>query len=150
IYNEQGATLASNDDRPGTTDPGLDFTVPAGAATLIVGVKDLHNRGGENFVYRLTVASVNQPDFSLVLLEDRQQLPRGGAAIVRVRANRAGYNGPIKLTLVGAPTGAVVSGDEIPAGATDTLLSFSCSELPLSQGVLTITGQSVDPSVNIV
>lgn len=150
VYNEQGGALASNDDRPGTTDPGLDFTVPAGVNVILVGLKDLHNRGGENFVYRLTIVPINQPDFSLTLLEDRQQLPRGGAAIVRVRANRAGYNGPIKLTLAGAPAGAMISGDEIPAGTTDTLLSFACSELPLSQGVLTIVGQSVDPSIPIL
>ncbi|MGE0607199.1 MAG: hypothetical protein AB7O62_08915 [Pirellulales bacterium] len=150
IYNEAGGGLASNDDRPGTTDPGLDFTVPAGVTNILVGLKDLHGRGGEDFVYRISAAPVSQPDFSLTLTEDRQLLPQGGAALLRVQAARTGYNGPIKLSLAGLPAGTTLANDEIPAGANEAFVSLTSSELPLSQGVITVTGQSVDPVVGLV
>src|SRR5262249_9113400 len=65
---------------------------------------------------------------------------------VRVRATRVGYTGPIKLSLQGVPEGVTVTGDEIPAGATDTLLSFTIPEGgKLTQGVLQIIGASTEP-----
>jgi hypothetical protein len=125
LRNERGVQLAMSDDRPNTVDPGLEFTVPDGLTSLVVALTDLEGRGGKEFIYRLAITPAGRPDFSLALFEDRLLIPRGGAAVTRVRANRAGYQGPIKLTLGGLPEDVHVSGDVIPAGASGTLLSLT-------------------------
>jgi hypothetical protein len=148
LRNEAGAQLARSDDQPGTLDPGLEYTVPQGVSALVAAVSDVNGRGGPQYVYRLAITALGAPDFSLALLDDRPHVPRNGAALVRVRATRTNYNGAIKLTLAGVPEGVVVTGDEIPAGATDTLLSFSAAEeTKLSQAVLQVVGEGTDGNV---
>jgi hypothetical protein len=151
LRNETGAQLARSDDQPGTLDPGLEFTVPAAGVTAVVAVvADVHGRGGPEFVYRLAVTPVGQPDFSLSLTEDRQQVPRNGSALLRVKATRTGYNGPIKLTLTGLPPGVAVAGDEIPAGAGESLLSFTAPEgAPVVQEGVSVVGAGTEGGVSL-
>jgi hypothetical protein len=150
LLNEAGAQLARSDDQPGTLDPGLEYTVPAGVTAVVAAVSDLHGRGGPEFVYRLAVTTAGQPDFTLALTEDRQQVPRNGSALLRVKATRTGYNGPIKLTLAGLPPGIAVAGDEIPAGASDTLLSFTAPEgAQLTGSVLPVIGTGTEGAVSL-
>ncbi|HUY35317.1 MAG TPA: hypothetical protein VMV69_21410 [Pirellulales bacterium] len=149
VRNAAGAELAGNDDRPGTSDPGLDFAVPAGVDTLVVAISERTGRGGPEFVYRLGITALGRPDFSLTLFADRQTLPRGGAAVARVRANRAGYNGPIKLSIAGLPAGVTLTGDEIPAGATDTLLSLLPGDQVMAPLLTTLVGASTEANTSI-
>jgi hypothetical protein len=150
LKNEAGAQLARSDDQPNTLDPGLEFMVPAGVESLIAIVTDANGRGGPDFVYRLSITPTTQPDFSIALLDDRPLVPFGGAALVRVRATRSNYNGPIKLAVSGLPEGITIAGDEIPAGATDTLLSFSVPEgaKPM-QAVLQVVGEATENGVSL-
>jgi hypothetical protein len=148
IRNEAGADLATGDDGPDTIDPVVEYTVPAGVTALVVALKDLEGRGGPSFVYRLAVTQADHPDFTLSLFEDRINLPQGGATVRRVRANRAGYKGAIKLKVLGLPSGIQVNGDEIPAGASDTLLTFSTPPTAnLAQALVSLVGQSTDPNL---
>jgi hypothetical protein len=141
LRNDSGAQLATSDDRPNTIDPGLDFTVPDGMTSLVVGLTDLEGRGGKDYIYRLVITPADRPGFALSLPEDRFLIPRGGTAVTRIGVNRTGYQGPIKLSLAGLPKGITVSGDEIPAGATDTLLSLTASpEMKLSQVLTRLKG----------
>ncbi|MGH7140474.1 MAG: hypothetical protein ACREHD_32465, partial [Pirellulales bacterium] len=149
LRNKSGGQLAANDDRPQTADPGLDFTVPAGVDSLIVVLRDLEGRGGDNFVYRLAITPLGQPDYSLTLFTDREPLARQGAAVMRVRANRAGYNGPIKLSVLGLPPGIAVSGDEIPAGASDTLLTLQTGDQQPAPVLATVVGDSTEPNTSL-
>jgi|GEM_PF-223631 len=144
IRKETGEQLAGSDDRPTTTDPGLDFKIPDGVNKIVVALKDLLDRGGPDYLYRIEIAPVETPDFRLTLLEDRHQTPRGGAELIRVRAARTGYNGPIKLSVAGLPAGVTLVNDEIPAGATDTLLTVLGNEAPLGPGICNITGVNAD------
>lgn len=144
LRNELGQELAQADDRPGATDPLLDFTVPAGVTRLLVGVTDLHRRGGPSFVYRLRISPVsNAPDYSLTLFEDRHHAPLSGNALIRVRANRVGYTGPIKLRFSAVPDGLTIENDEIPAFATDALVSLDSFSLRPGQQVTSVDGESV-------
>jgi hypothetical protein len=150
VRDEAGATLAESDDRSDTVDPGLDFTVPANVHALVVALRDLQGRGGPDFVYRLSVIPADQPDFTLLLFEDRCHVPRTGAAVLRVRANRSNYNGPIKLALDGIPEGIAVSGDVIPAGASDTLLTLAApARLSPTQALMRIVGESTEPPISL-
>jgi hypothetical protein len=149
LSNEAGTPLARSDDQPGTLDPGLEYTVPGGITTLIAAVTDVQGRGGPLFVYRLAVMPAGLPDFSLTLSEDRVQVPRNGVGVLRVHAVRTGYDGRIKLSLPGLPAGLSVSGDQIPAGATDTLLTLT--PVGTAKQVVSVlprvTGASTDPKV---
>ncbi|MGH7194413.1 MAG: hypothetical protein ACREJM_12910, partial [Candidatus Saccharimonadales bacterium] len=149
IRNMQGAELASSDDQPSTSDPGLDFTVPAGADSLVLVIKDLEGRGGADYVYRLSVTPQGTPDFGLTLFADREALPRQGVTVLRLRAERRGYNGPIKLTFAGLPGGVRVTGDEIPAGATDTLLTFETGDQQPAPVIANVIGESTEPNTSI-
>lgn len=147
LRNDSGATLVRSDDQPNTLDPGLEYTVPPGVTALVAAVSDLHGRGGPTFVYRLAVVPSNRPDFNLTMSEDRLQLPRDGAAILKVRATRSNYDGPIKLTFPGLPEGVSVTGDQIAAGAGETLVTLTAKNgAKLTQGVLPqLIGDSTDP-----
>ena len=120
LSNEAGAPLARSDDQPGTLDPGLDYTVPGGITTLVAAVTDVQGRGGPLFVYRLAVTPAGLPDFSLTLAEDRVQVPRNGAGVLRALLyerdpNRAAT--PPKMP----PIGRLITPEEI-AGLTAFLL----------------------------
>ncbi len=79
--------------------PKLDFTAPAdGDYTLAV--EHLHLWGGPEEVYRLTVTPY-QPDFALQLNLDRWDLLPGGKVAVPISVTRAGYAGPIEVSVVG-------------------------------------------------
>ncbi len=143
IQNEQGAELASSDDRPDTTDPGLEFTVPEGVSGLVLALRDLRSAGGANFVYRIDVQPV-APTFTLSLPEDRIHVPKDGAAIVRVDVRRAGYGGPIDLVFPHLPQSVSVTGNRIPPRATQAFVTLSAPGLPPSQAVTRVLGTTVD------
>lgn len=149
VNHPNGNQLARSDDRPGTADPGLDFTVPEGVDAIVLGLTDLEGRGGPDFVYRIAVEPLGQPDFSLSLPADREALPRRGASLLRVRANRAGYNGPIKLLIPDLPPGIAVSGAEIPAGATDALVTLLPGDQLVPPVVTAIIGESAEPNASL-
>ena len=127
---QRGRCPARAQRRPADTfDPSLEYTVPEGVTALVAAASRPGGaRAAPIYVYRLAVTPAGVPDFSLALLEDDCTCRETGAAVLRIRASRAGYNGPIKLTLPGLPAGVAVSGDEIPAGTTDAFLSLTAPD----------------------
>lgn len=144
VRKESGEQLAGADDSPNSPDPVLDFKVPDGVDKVVVAVRDLLGRHGPEYVYRLRVAPADRPDFRLQLFGASEQVPGGGAQIVRVRAQRAGYQGPIRLSVLGLPANVGVANQEIPADATDALLSLIATGSP-GYAVGTIVGTGVGP-----
>jgi hypothetical protein len=144
VYDASGGNvLATNDDQPGMADPGLDFVVPSGADAIIVGIKDLLGRGGEDFAYRLTVQPQDRPDFSLSLTDDRINVPRGGKALLRVGVARKGYDGPIDLVFEGLPSGISVDNPQIPAGTNVGLILLSATGDTPAHGMVSLFGRPV-------
>jgi len=142
VRNDKGQQLAQGDDQPNTTDPGFDWTAPAGVQQAVFAVKDLAGRGGDDFFYRLVVRPANAPDFTLTAAEDRLQIPRAGTGVFKIDVTRQNYTGPIKLTFVGLPADIKPSQDMIPAGATQALIGFAGTAEQTSAGIISITGQS--------
>ena len=103
-----GKELAKNDDLPGTTDAGLDFTVPADGAYQIV-VSDIAGKTGSRAaIYRLGVRQATR-DFVLQLATPRVSVPLGDKFNLNVQATRkGGFKGPIALTVKGLPAGVTV------------------------------------------
>jgi len=96
-----GKSVATSQDRAGSRDPRLEFTVPEKVTRIEVAVGDLYGRGGSHFLYRLQSNPIGRPDFSLALQTPQLNLPRVGSGLIKLQVNRAGYNGPIALTAIG-------------------------------------------------
>jgi hypothetical protein len=144
LRNPDGAQLANNDDRGNVADPGFDFTVPDGVTSVELALNDLQGRGGPEFLYRIAVTPTGRPNFALQLSQERHHVPLAGTALMRVHANRAGYNGAIKLAFDGLPEGVLVAGGEIPAGASDALVTLSGFGLRPAQAVVSLSGQALE------
>lgn len=127
VYGSAGNALQSSDDRAGSSDPILEYTVPAGMMSMQVGVKDMQERGGHNFLYRIEVRDAAAPDFSLNVAVDRLNIPAGGTQVLQVQAARMGYNGPIDLNLAGLPSGITVNGNKIAEGAAIALVTLTAN-----------------------
>lgn len=141
VYGPQGNALQSSDDRAGSTDPMLEITVPAGVMTLQVGVKDMQERGGANYVYRVEVRDPAAPEFALSVATDRLNIPAGGTQVLQVQAARMGYNGAIDLTLQGVPSGVTVQGNKIAEGAAIALVTLTANaDIAGSFGLVQIQG----------
>jgi hypothetical protein len=94
---------------PVTTDPAYDLTMPPGQDQVTIVVKDLMDRGGVGFPYRLIVEPADAA-FQLTLDDDQVAIPRGGTALIRVNIARGGYTGPIDLDIRGLrPQGGVTA-----------------------------------------
>jgi hypothetical protein len=135
--------------------PALDFTVPAGTAAIQVGVADINHRGGPDFLYRLRIVPAGHPDFSMAVTTDHLLLPRDGTTIVRLDVARSGYDGPIALSLLGAPE-ITLDPAEIPAGVTSAfvLLTAKFGDVPAGGTVkhlrLVGTSAGLDPPLQRV
>lgn len=147
IRKEDGSEqFATGDDRPGSSDPMVDYTVPAGVTKLQVAVKDLLGRGGSNYVYRLVVLDQSKPDFSLSLSNDKINIPAGATQVVPVQVTRMNYNGPIELSLTGQPPEVSLQGNVIPKGATIGLLTLSAQDVSPQSGLTRLVGRAVEAS----
>ncbi|MSQ95268.1 MAG: hypothetical protein EXR98_12025 [Gemmataceae bacterium] len=116
VIGPDGKDLAKNDDLPGTTDAGLEFTVPADGAYQVV-VSDMAGKSGSRAaIYRLVVS---QPvrDFTLQLAAPRATVQLGGKLDLAVNVIRTGgFKGPIALTVKGLPAGVSVPPDLVIPG----------------------------------
>jgi hypothetical protein len=144
IRDNQGRQLAASDDRPGTADPGLDFTVPEGMETFVIGLRDLMNRGGSDFVYRLSVDDASRPDFDLTLAVDRVNIPAGSAVVLPLKVTRKGCSGPIRIQVPDLPPGITVTGTEIPSSATIGLLAFAAAKDVAAESAIRIVGSCLE------
>ncbi|MFO0945380.1 MAG: hypothetical protein U1D30_05445 [Planctomycetota bacterium] len=89
-----GKPLARRRPAAGTIDPGLDFTVPEGRNEFLLAISDLQTRGGADYVYQVTIAPADRPDFTLSLFQDRHMVPLAGNALIRVPPTEPGTAGP--------------------------------------------------------
>lgn len=154
LQNDKGGRLAVNDDANGSSDSRLDYTVPADVTNVIVAVKDVNGRGGPGCIYRVTVKSLadsaGNPDFRLRLEQQRQTVAAGNWIVVKVMADRDGYDGPIELKFDSLPDGVQVRDAKIAAGTGATLLTLHGPETQLAhtltqlRGIAQIDGQRVE------
>ena len=129
IRRPDGAVLAANDDVAGTTDSLLEFTVPKDAESLVVAVRDVQGRGGAAATYRLAITPVDAPpvEFQLSVERDGYNVVQSTRQVVRVRAIRQGYLGPIELAFGQLPWGVAIDSAEIPAGSSGKLITLIAS-----------------------
>ncbi len=98
-------------------DPSLELTIPGGTNEITLVIRDLENRGGIGFPYRIVVEPL-LPDFEVVAHESQVSIPKGGTASCSVTVVRKGYSGPISVTVADPPPGLSVRPATIAAGQT--------------------------------
>ncbi len=146
-----GNLLSQTSDQPAIGDPTLEFSVPAGVGQIQIQVRDLFGRGNLRSFYRLVIELADQPRFGLALNTPNVNLPEDGSAIVELQVNRLGYNGPIKLSVVGDDS-VNVSPDQIPANQQGKILLRLVRNMT-NQGstgsLLRLVGESIgiEPSI---
>jgi hypothetical protein len=122
IVNDKGQTLIENDDvrdRYVHADSRIEnWTAPA-TGRYTIEVRDLHGRGGENFLYFLTLVR-SEPHFELEIDSDKTLLAPGLASALFVRAVRKnGFAGEIQLGVEGLPAGVTAHCGRILADGRD-------------------------------
>jgi hypothetical protein len=117
IYDAKGKKVAEGDDAPFTKDAQLYFKAPE-TGTYTVEVRDLHGRGGPEFVYHLC-AEPSGPDFELLGEWYYAMLGPGTNMLWFARINRLnGFDGPVSLEVNGLPEGVTATPVSIPAGSS--------------------------------
>lgn len=142
-----GTQIGNNDDRPGLSDPGVDVTVPGDSEFITVSLHDLLRRGGEDFIYRIEIEDISQPQFGVSIAEDRLQIPSGSTQTVIVNVARQGYNGDIALAFDGLPEGVTVAGNRILAGRTRGLVSITAANGDAAFSIGRISATAADENV---
>jgi hypothetical protein len=133
--------------------PRLDFTAAADG-DCTVAVEHLHSWGGPDEVYRLTFTPY-EPSFSLTLPIDRMDVAPGGAVSLPILAGRAGYNGPIEVSVVGprglSGTVTIPAGPPKPPNQPAALLAIRAAEdLPPGPLVFRIEGKATVGGKSVV
>ncbi len=150
VRGPNGNELARSDDQPGTADPGLEFTVPAGVDKLLLGVRDLESRSGPEYFYRLAVHDALAPDLSATMGFDTVNIPAGSTVTLPILLARRNYNGPSRIEVQGLVGDVQLAGTEIPAGASMALLSLTAkSEQPV-HSVIQLVVRATEPNVDLV
>jgi hypothetical protein len=146
ILNEQGQQLALNDDLRfgvrGSADSWLeDWTAPADGK-FVVEIRDVHLRGGPQYVYALEVTR-SQPYFELFLDTDKTELTPGTNGVLFVRvARKNGFTGEVQLHVDGLPAGVTAACGRILAGKGQDgcIILQAAPDAPMSVANLKVTG----------
>lgn len=145
VLGPNGAAIVTADDSPVSTYPNvrkkaaatktdlivspdakIEVAVPQGASEITAVVRDLEGRGGPGFGYRLTIEPAT-PSFELWMDDSEVHIARGSSVNVYVTAVRAGYNGPIALSVANPPAGLTVRGGTIAEGQAVGMLTLSAA-----------------------
>lgn len=147
VLNAQGGPLVENDDlstgRFVHADSLIEnWTAPADGK-YVLEVRDLHQRGGPQFVYFLSVTKA-EPHFVLETDTDKTLLAPGTAAVIFVRTYRKnGFGGEIQLNVEGLPPGVTASCGHILAGGKDgSIVLQAAADAPRGAANLKITGMA--------
>jgi hypothetical protein len=149
ILNAKGERLAENDDfadRYVHADSRIeDWAAPA-AGRYVVEIRDVHQRGGPEFVYFLKVTR-SEPAFLLETDTDKTLLAPGTASVIFVRATRkSGFAGPVQLAVMGLPPGvSATCGRILATGADGCIVLKAAPDAKLAAADIRITGTATHP-----
>lgn len=137
-----GKEVARNDDLPGTTDAGLDFTAPADGTYQLV-VRDASGPASDRAsVYRLIVRRPAD-DFALQVAAQRQSVVIGQKVPLTIKATRSGnFRGPITLKIEGLPDGVKAPASlVIPADKNELPVTLdAAADAPTTAALVRVIG----------
>ncbi len=111
VYDDKGKKLETK-DVSSTEDPEVSLTVPEKIHEVTLAVADLRGQAGPTFAYRLS-AQAGEGDFSLKLDTPFANIPTRGTALVKVVAQRHGFDAPIHLSIPNLPKSLTVAGGDM-------------------------------------
>ena len=105
LSDAKGAVLQRNDDAGGP-DARIEFDAKKDAE-YFVSLRDLTDRGGDRFGYRLSIQPPDvAPDFTVRVTQDRIRVHAGDHTAVRCEVERRnGFNGAVQVTGGSLPAG---------------------------------------------
>ncbi|HVC96118.1 MAG TPA: hypothetical protein VND64_20715, partial [Pirellulales bacterium] len=153
ILNSEGAALTEVDDmstgRHSFQDPLLENWAAPADGRYVVELRDLHQRGGPEFVYFLKI-NPSVPYFALDTDTDKTLLSPGTAGAIFVRVFRKNaFAGEVQLAVEGLPRGVTASCGRILASGTDgCILLTAAPDAPRGASNLKITGMATVPAAD--
>jgi hypothetical protein len=123
VMNSKGEVMQRNDDAAGADARITQLFDQPGE--YFISIRDLLERGGEGFGYRLSIDPPPPADFSAKLLADTVRLHRSGRTIVRVEVNRGGIAGPVEIIAENLPAGVTAAPLVIPESFPTGLLQLT-------------------------
>lgn len=93
------------------------FSPPATGRYLLQ-VRELARRGAPEYTYRMLVRT-RRPTIELDSASDNLAIPLGSFQPLPLTLSRTDYDGPVELSLVGAPACMSLRADAIPAGVSE-------------------------------
>jgi len=141
LEDAKGAVLQQNDDASGE-DARIEFDAKKDTE-YVLSIRDLTDKGGENFSYRLAIRppSTSEATFVLRFAPDTLRIHRGGSAKIRCELTRTGFDGPVRVAFQDLPPG--VYGESIVLTGTPgsgLMLLTATASAPLGTFPLKLAG----------
>jgi hypothetical protein len=149
VLDAKGTALVENDDardRFVHADSRIDNWAAPAAGRYFVEVRDLHERGGPEFVYFLQLTRA-EPAFGLELDTDKTLLTPGTAGVIFARVTRHnGFAGEVQLAVEGLPPGVTATCGRVLADGRDGCILFQAAPDAKQTAVnLRVTGTAAVP-----
>ncbi len=158
VYDAKGKSLGSNDDADGSPDSKVDFTAPEDGE-YFVRVKDMLNRGGEDFVYRIESQTsepeilVSMPEMQRRDTQYRKQfdVPRGNSFAMVVNTSRRNFSGDLVFDLPELPKGVTWEAGTIPKTQSSfPILLKAAADAPIEGSLYPLLVKNADPEKPVV
>ncbi len=152
LYDGAMKSLGGSDDADGTKDSRVDFQAPADG-DYFVRVRDMLNRGGADFVYRIESVErkpkvdVTMPEMLRRNLQYRKQfnVPRGGYYAMTVNTTRRDFSGDLVFDLPELPPGVTWESATIPKSVSQfPILLKAAPDAPIGGGLYELKVKSAD------
>ena len=153
LFDDADKQLAESDDTGKKSDPELKWTAPADG-TFRVEIRDLLDRGGNNFVYRLECAHP-VPGFEAEVLADAVVVKPGESAELKLKVTRSnGFDGSLAVLLDGLPEGVSSTSASVPVKGGELTLSVQatkeCKPANLPIHALVVSTDPAQPAAQFV
>ncbi len=121
VMTREGKVLARSTQTHSRKETALVFTPPADS-DYVLRVRDLNSKGGAAAIYYIE-ARPAQPDFTLTCDPDKAMIGPGSSTAWFVKVERHnGFQGPVRVQVVGLPPGVHCSALTIPQSMTQGVL----------------------------
>jgi hypothetical protein len=149
VLDAKGRALVENDDardRFVHADSRVENWAAPAAGRYFVEVRDLHERGGPEYVYFLKLTRA-EPGFSLELDTDKTPLTPGTAGVIFARLTRHnGFAGEVQLAVEGLPSGVTATCGRILADGRDGCIILQAApDAKHAAANLRVTGTAAVP-----
>ncbi len=132
LMDAKGRVIQNSDDASGNADARIDYNGFAKNGEYVLRVRDLVQRGGGAFAYRLRIAPPRpaEPNFALRFQPDAILVSRGSHARVWCEvARQGGFQGDLAVSFAELPKGVTCEPVTLPAKASANAL-FALSAAP--------------------